>query len=34
MIDANHAYSYDEALKLSKKLENMEIKWFETRIYK
>ena len=29
MIDANHAYSYDEALKLSKRLENMEIKWFE-----
>ena len=29
MIDANHAYSFDEALRLSKKLENMDIKWFE-----
>ena len=29
MIDSNHAYSYDEALKLSKKLENQDIKWFE-----
>ena len=29
MIDSNHAYSYDEALKLSKKLEDQDIKWFE-----
>ena len=29
MIDSNHAYSYDEALKLSKKLEDLDIKWFE-----
>ena len=29
MIDANHAYSFDEALRLSKKLENLDIKWFE-----
>ncbi len=29
MIDSNHAYSYDEALKLSKKLEDQGIKWFE-----
>ena len=29
MIDANHAYSLDEALKLSKKLYDMDLKWFE-----
>ena len=29
MIDANHAYSFDEALKLSKKLDDMDLKWFE-----
>ena len=29
MIDSNHAYTYDEALKLSKKLEDQDIKWFE-----
>ena len=29
MIDSNHAYSYEEALKLSKKLEDQDIKWFE-----
>ena len=29
MIDSNHAYSYDEALKLSKKLEDQDTKWFE-----
>ena len=29
MIDANHAYSFDEALKLTKKLDDMDLKWFE-----
>ena len=29
MIDSNHAYTYTEALELSKKLEKYEISWFE-----
>ena len=29
MIDANHAYSYREALKLSKEIEKYDIGWFE-----
>jgi D-galactarolactone cycloisomerase len=29
MIDSNHAYSYTEALELSRKLEQFDISWFE-----
>tara|TARA_B100001173_G_scaffold283901_1_gene269755 strand:+ start:860 stop:2023 length:1164 start_codon:yes stop_codon:yes gene_type:complete len=29
MIDANHAYSFPEALELSNKLKDLDIKWFE-----
>lgn len=29
MVDSNHAYNYSEALKLSRKLEPLDISWFE-----